>query len=376
MGPTPGSPPTPPAAPGGVGAFTDGSTTFIRIQDPGNPQNWGWADKGAQGFIGGPRQEGNNRKIEFFHQMSRDPAFSGRQDILDFGVTISFRARIATAATGPLDGIYGEGGGTTAPAWPSTGKGYEVNNTGRGVFMITQTGAAGPGQLSFGLLDTNTINNLSNSAQLNKTGLVMNNQSAGPGSSPDTGNATTATLNVAQINNSLLTDWHEFWITVKQLPSPINNNTHEVNVYMDGSLTPQIFDVILGPQNEFGTGSNLGMGLTGGSAYGAVDIDYFAYKEGVFAPTLAGVPGDFNNDGKVDAGDYVTWRKNNGTNNALPHDNGLGTPIGLAHYNLWRANFGKPPGSGVEFAAVPEPLSSILVVLAVTLVGTRRRLPS
>jgi hypothetical protein len=98
----------------------------------------------------------------------------------------------------------------------------------------------------------------------------------------------------------------------------------------------------------------------------------------VFAPTLPGLPGDFNSDGKVNAGDYVTWRKNNGTNNALANDNGLGTPIGPAHYNLWRQNFGNPPGSGSGFglAGVPEPSSAILFVLAAALVGIRRQLPS
>lgn len=81
----------------------------------------------------------------------------------------------------------------------------------------------------------------------------------------------------------------------------------------------------------------------------------------------AGLPGDFDNNGKVDAGDYVTWRKNNGTNNALANDNGLGTPIGASHYNLWRANFGKPPGagSGLSSAAVPEPHSILLVLCGV-----------
>jgi fibronectin-binding autotransporter adhesin len=72
------------------------------------------------------------------------------------------------------------------------------------------------------------------------------------------------------------------------------------------------------------------------------------------------LPGDFNSDGKVDAGDYVTWRKNNGTNNALANDNGLGVPVGTAHYSLWRANFGNPPGAGSgeglgAGSAVPEP---------------------
>ena len=91
--------------------------------------------------------------------------------------------------------------------------------------------------------------------------------------------------------------------------------------------------------------------------------------------------GDFNNDGKVDAGDYVTWRKNNSTSNALPNDNGLGTPIGPSHYTLWRSNFGNPPGSGsgelVGGGAVPEPASLLLVLFAIfgfSAVRPRRRI--
>ena len=49
----------------------------------------------------------------------------------------------------------------------------------------------------------------------------------------------------------------------------------------------------------------------------------------------AALAGDYNRNGKVDAADYVKWRKNPG--------NFGGTPGG---YNTWRANFGKPPGSG------------------------------
>jgi autotransporter-associated beta strand protein len=87
--------------------------------------------------------------------------------------------------------------------------------------------------------------------------------------------------------------------------------------------------------------------------------------------------GDFNSDGKVDAGDYVTWRKNNGTNNALPNDNGLGTPVGTAHYDLWRANFGNPPASGSGRATgavvvVPEPATILLICLLVPLFGWLR----
>ena len=46
---------------------------------------------------------------------------------------------------------------------------------------------------------------------------------------------------------------------------------------------------------------------------------------------LVGVPGDYNDDGKVDAADYVVWRFD-------PAGHG-GTPGG---YNTWRANFRRP----------------------------------
>src|SRR5688572_22166517 len=179
------SPPTPPAAPGGVGAFTDGATSFIRIQDPGLPNAYGWADKGEQACPTCARQEGSNRRLQFKHEMNRDAGYSGDPAIMDSGVTISFRARIATEATGPLDDIYDEDGPAVAP-WPTDGVGYPIGNNGRSMFMITQTGASGPGQLAFGLLNTNTIT--VNGLPVASTGLVMNNRASSPaGGPPDTG---------------------------------------------------------------------------------------------------------------------------------------------------------------------------------------------
>lgn len=122
------------------------------------------------------------------------------------------------------------------------------------------------------------------------------------------------------------------------------------------------------------TGSLTGTFETVTSGY---SVNYGSGSNSQVTLMAAGLPGDFNNDGKVDAGDYVTWRKNNGTNNALVNDNGLGTPIGGAHYTLWRNNFGKPPGSGAGLGAgtVPEPSCIVLigVALMVTIGGVRRR---
>jgi hypothetical protein len=58
------------------------------------------------------------------------------------------------------------------------------------------------------------------------------------------------------------------------------------------------------------------------------------YTTGVLAVVAPGVPGDYNQNGTVDAADYVVWRK------------GLGTIYTQNGYNTWRANFGRTAGSG------------------------------
>jgi hypothetical protein len=121
----------------------------------------------------------------------------------------------------------------------------------------------------------------------------------------------------------------------------------------------------MGLQNEFGSGSHLGMGLSSGSRLGAVDIDFLAYKEGVFVPQLVGLDGDYNDDGKVDAADYVVFRKFFGMTSTLPNDPDAGTTIDQDQYNTWRENFGGSElGSGG--GAVPEPTSATLMVLVIS----------
>jgi hypothetical protein len=362
-------PPLPPPAPGGVGAFTDGATTFIRIQDVGQPQSYGWADKGNQASPGSARQEGNNRRIEFKHQMSRDAGFSGTAAVIDNGVTFALRARIATAATGPLDSVYPEDG--PAPvSWPIEGVGYPIANNGRGMFILSQNGAQGPSRLAFSLLDTNTITVAG--IPVARTGLVMNNRAVSatmPGS-PDSNVTSAERLNVLEIENELLDEWHEFWITVKALPAPIDGNTHEVNVYADGSLEPETFQVILANQNEVGTGSYLSMGLTSGTRFGAFDLDYIAYTEGVQAPTLVpmGLAGDYNDNGTVDAADYVLWRKGG----PLANETVTIGSVTPEDYNEWRAHFGATSGGPALSSAIPEPSCLLLIGLAVIGCNTNR----
>jgi hypothetical protein len=75
--------------------------------------------------------------------------------------------------------------------------------------------------------------------------------------------------------------------------------------------------------------------------------------------------GDYNNDGKVDAADYVVWRKD-------PAGHG-GDPAG---YDTWRANFGATSagtGSALESGTVPELASFGLAILALGLTGGLRK---
>jgi hypothetical protein len=87
-----------------------------------------------------------------------------------------------------------------------------------------------------------------------------------------------------------------------------------------------------------------------------------------------GVPGDFNDDDKVDAADYVVWRKHRGTMTMLPNDNGIGGTVGQAHFDLWRANFGEmlmPGGGSGGQSAVPEPTTMVLLGTAMLVLFPR-----
>ena len=106
------------------------------------------------------------------------------------------------------------------------------------------------------------------------------------------------------------------------------------------------------------------------------------------ALVLPGVPGDYNQNGTVDAADYAAWRDNEGTTNALPNDP-IGGTIGAAQYNQWRANFGVAAGAasravqgaaggpssrGGASALVPEPyLSASLCLVFLSVLPIRMR---
>jgi polyhydroxybutyrate depolymerase len=88
------------------------------------------------------------------------------------------------------------------------------------------------------------------------------------------------------------------------------------------------------------------------------------------AVNAASFPGDYNQNGTVDAADYVVWRKE------------LGTTYAQADYDTWRSHFGQMSGNGTVLpsaellpAAIPEPVTLVLAtagLFAVTFFHRKR----
>jgi hypothetical protein len=86
----------------------------------------------------------------------------------------------------------------------------------------------------------------------------------------------------------------------------------------------------------------------------------------------AGIPGDYNSNGVVDAADYVLWR------NGGPLQNEIETQgtVDAADYTAWRAHFGNTSGAGalvVVLESIPEPATVLLAVLGLLAMSVRTR---
>jgi hypothetical protein len=79
--------------------------------------------------------------------------------------------------------------------------------------------------------------------------------------------------------------------------------------------------------------------------------------------------GDYNNDGTVDAADYVVWRKILGQSVMLPNrDNANSGPISIDDYETLRAQFGEAACADDENGtSVPEPSAVLLCLVSIAL---------
>lgn len=90
--------------------------------------------------------------------------------------------------------------------------------------------------------------------------------------------------------------------------------------------------------------------------------------------------GDYNNNGVVDAADYVAYRHSLGsTGTGLAADGNANGVIDAGDFDMWRSHFGQAvgAGTGVGAAAVPEGSAVVLAVVgaAISMLGRRGRRP-
>jgi hypothetical protein len=113
--------------------------------------------------------------------------------------------------------------------------------------------------------------------------------------------------------------------------------------------------------------------LHDGKAY--LNIHTTAYEGGEIRGFLFQVPGDYNDNGVVDAADYVLWRGSEGeTGEGLQADSNNDNVIDIEDYNEWRSLFGNDRDDGHHHgsgAAVPEP-TTLAFTVAIALVLLRR----
>ena len=79
-------------------------------------------------------------------------------------------------------------------------------------------------------------------------------------------------------------------------------------------------------------------------------------------PLFVSVPGDYNQDGSVNAADYTVWRDTLNSTSDLRADGDDSGTVDGADYTFWANNFGGP----ISATSVPEPHS---LVLLLTMVG-------
>jgi T5SS/PEP-CTERM-associated repeat protein len=149
-----------------------------------------------------------------------------------------------------------------------------------------------------------------------------------------------------------------------------------LDVSLIGGFSPALddsFAIITANGGVSGTFSTLADELPALSSGLEWAIDYDTNNV-VLSVVTAGLPGDYNQDGTVNAADYTVWRNNLGSLTALPNDNTAG--VGEDDYARWKMHFGETAGSGSGIgsnAAVPEPATLVGAFVGVILLLIIRR---
>ena len=214
---------------------------------------------------------GNNRKIYFTRDFANDPATTNASRILDGGITVSFRARLTQPDVVPAS----DNPTNTFP------DGWGLFSDGKAHFNVRESGT--DSMIGFSLVQQTEPDNGFTFAS---AGLTMNRLNGDtPTANVDSGDAAGGVTNVLALDPNV---FHEFWITIRTNDATPGNGTHVVNIYVDGATTPATFNITAGNGDEGANvlnGTNfLAIGLNNSGGRGGLDVDFFAYKQGIIAP--------------------------------------------------------------------------------------------
>lgn len=243
---------------------------------------------------------------------------------LDWAMYVAIVATPIASATGPV--VYLDGGGTTV---------VDAAIGGVGALAV---GGAGEGTLA--LRDDGALAIQTDYAQLPNGTLRM-----------EISNAFPAGAAIAVADDAMLAG--ELAIELAAGFAPALNDSFEL-LQAAGGING-VFDAVTLPA----IGSGLAWDLTTGA------------NSLLLTVIAAGIGGDYNSDGVVDAADYTLWRDRLGSSESLANDDTPG--VGMDDYTRWKNSFGQSAGSGATAQGVPEPASAALLAMAAVLIGGRIR---
>ena len=158
----------------------------------------------------------------------------------------------------------------------------------------------------------------------------------------------------------------EFSIALADIGNPPPGSQIKISAFINNPdhnyLSNQFLGSLAPPQGNLGGD---GLGVFDGNLDG-INMNNFAGDQffTLLVPAVAGITGDYNDNGTVDAADYVRWRDTLNTNTTLPNDMTPGS-VDQVDYIIWRSNFSRVTSGSAAGATVPEPNSIVLMLTAV-----------
>ena len=178
----------------------------------------------------------NNRRFALTHDLASGEGVP--EDFLDDGATIAFRMRLPTSA-GDL---------------PSAPDGLNPHSGGKGMINLRSAG----GRISFAMGMAGKDSSYQQNGMLISDGNATFFQALDP------------------------TEWNEFWVTTRQ--NSTDSSLYDLRVYRNGSIVPLLTRSIRLSTSIDAAYPYLSLQLSATNQTAAVEVDYFAFKDGMHLP--------------------------------------------------------------------------------------------